>query len=1490
MLNSERKGGWGFGQPSNPPTNPFAQPAASQPINPFLRKEPNGVTPSPNPLLHNPFAVASSAKPSFGTPSFGAPSGSKPSPFGAPTAPAKKPSAAPFGQREKSPKVNNPFDTSNNTQQSKRANSPKPNVFAKRSSPGRNTSNAPTGPTTNGKRKVAEYVQPAWPKQPDRKTPPTATGAKATRNQANGKRKNESDNQRKTKFSRTSPNPEVASIRSSSATRNIKQGAMSTSDVSTMPRVSGNTNAFARTIMAQLAKDKIKPPRWPANPGSHDQRQAIERFRETYKAYREKARNSLMRAGLIDDPDKKRRLDEALVFKGICEDFCPEWEKITRIVEHDVRRPEKDTDENGELVPMPSLMVKRLARSAAGQESPLPMDVRSVATLRRTLDYLIDDLIPSDDLLSSKHSFLWDRTRAIRIDFSFQKYAMTPDELKDQVYCLETIARFHVTALHILSQDGFTPGDYSEQQEIEQLGKTLLSLIEVYDDCAQQGIPCENEAEFQGYYIIYNVHIPALPERISNWHGRSEDPNGIKSAIIIVEMMKNIREAQGPLAPNAKPCVLLQVMSVFFDAIANPSVSYTMACFAEIHFNFVRKAMLQCIKKSFSRPRFGPKDITPAMLKQCLRTDTEEEAVEFFEKHGFQFSEDGYLMLSPSPEYVDARMPHSFSRDIVERKRCGRSLPTVIHETVYEIVSEEPTEAPVSPEDSLFVSDAQDTSFVGSNTQEQGNRGGLDSEEDNGDAASSSSPVNTPLPHPPMFGNHAATTPNASASTSSIAQPSAQSEVGSRSPSLSSVISASTERSATPVLADVGADPGTKTGVFSSSSLGSASIPTSVPMGQPSAQQNDLFKNISLATNPFSLSNKGERFTPAGPSIFSEVSSKTSEQLGHKLPKPTTSTPNPSPAVESKPSGSTNKDEPQPLVPSATSTTPGLGFKFPASTTSITSAASELLSNKDQSQSSIPQQASAITVSKPDYPSLAQSTSDAAPTFPIKTQPTGVPAATQATPITSQPQNTLSTGATFATENLSASQQPGRTATPVGQSANQKKALDDFTRWFVCGDKGLMDERLVPVAVDHALHGVFEEFQAAEKERKLQEELEKAWAIARKYREYSLRVKYFYRWHQGFRNRQRIKRMKVEREKARIWNLPENIAKRELAAREEQERVARQAEESMLKRSQRKVDKAVKLRESAQLESRLVNLENTLSRSGSSTSSLESRVQGLEDALIATGVFNGVRDERAAARRVARWDGDGNVRGGDKSLRAEKHRRTKHGLNPLKALPEPETYKEGSKTAMLRALYNGTGRDAMSMSTGSLRNSTFSSSYRSSLGYNGHRVSKRQSRVTDPYWRLKARGLVRMPNGEYLHESIALPMLQEGKRIPGFGDYGLPPVQTTTPDQSLPVSRRYSSPPMHPGGIRPDEPSSSPSSVGGRKRKRHAGDEIDVASNDGGSPSGSKRAKSSDGDHLTDAQTHLDDIAQLMKRVENSTRSSSSRVKPTSWTSVFKTS
>ena len=131
--------------------------------------------------------------------------------------------------------------------------------------------------------------------------------------------------------------------------------------------------------------------------------------------------------------------------------------------ENDVVRQEMVQTPDGIWKAEPKLFVKKMARSAAGQEAPLPMDVRSAAALKKTLKYLIVQVLETDSRLSKAHGYVWDRTRSIRRDFVFHT-KLSVEDMHIQVECLETIARFHVTALHLLSEKGVAQSDYSEHQ------------------------------------------------------------------------------------------------------------------------------------------------------------------------------------------------------------------------------------------------------------------------------------------------------------------------------------------------------------------------------------------------------------------------------------------------------------------------------------------------------------------------------------------------------------------------------------------------------------------------------------------------------------------------------------------------------------------------------------------------------------------------------------------------------------------------------------------------------------------------------------------------------------------------------------------------------------------------------------------------------------------------------------------------------------------
>lgn len=454
-------------------------------------------------------------------------------------------------------------------------------------------------------------------------------------------------------------------------------------------------------------------PDWPTErPGDPSEKDAIKGFWNTTKAYRAKVRTVLMNKGLIDDPDKPKKLSEAIDFKGTCDGMCPRFEQITRIMEHDVKNLEKELAFDGSLWPAPQKMIKAYGRSSAGQDAPLPSDIRMPSALRKTLDYLIQDVLGDENRLATVHNFLWDRTRSIRRDFTFQQASLTAADYIDEVYCLETIARFHVIALHQMSDPYNTSDDFSEHQEIEQLGRTLLSLIHTYEDCKSQKIQCDNEAEFRAYFVIYHARNPAMMEAVQDWGKDFWESDEIQTATALVECLHNIWEINGPLKPQSASDIALNMYSRFFKIIRQPEVSYTTACFAEIHFNSVRKTALMTILSAYRKQREQTTDWTLPTLNTFLHFDTLDDAEAFIEGHGLYIkegAEEAYLDFNSGSSLTEPetkiKQPHS--KKLVETKRGQKTLPACIY---YNAFADAETSI-VDDSNSLFVS-----GFDGSNT------------------------------------------------------------------------------------------------------------------------------------------------------------------------------------------------------------------------------------------------------------------------------------------------------------------------------------------------------------------------------------------------------------------------------------------------------------------------------------------------------------------------------------------------------------------------------------------------------------------------------------------------------------------------------------------------------------------------------------------------------------------------------------------------------
>ncbi|RKF64408.1 putative leucine permease transcriptional regulator [Golovinomyces cichoracearum] len=454
-----------------------------------------------------------------------------------------------------------------------------------------------------------------------------------------------------------------------------------------------SSKTFAEKIQAQLLREGISPPSlatldYTKEPS--DFIQAASELRLEFLKYRETVRASLIKVNLLDDPNVPKKLKDAIDFKGTCNEMCPEYECLTRMVDRRYDKTERDINPDGSLAaqPNPEKMVKALARSAAGQDAPLPSDIRTAAALKRTVDYLFNTVLAERDLVSV-HGFLWDRTRAVRRDFVFHS-SMTPTELSDQVYCLERIIRFHAISLHHMSKDGIPAEGFSDQQEREQLSKSLLSLIHAYEDCRLQGVYCENEIEFKAYYILFNGEIPGIMETVQNWGWEVwENSEIIKIAVSLSESLQNTWDFHGPLFPVSTMEISQNAYSRFFSIVEDPSVSYTMACFAEVYFNKIRKAILRTILYSYRKQRGQTKDWTLEKLNKYLRFDNASEVEPFVELYGLHFSETDKEWCLSFESVSTIQDPHPLPKQphshyLVESKRGKHSLSEAINGSIHE--------------------------------------------------------------------------------------------------------------------------------------------------------------------------------------------------------------------------------------------------------------------------------------------------------------------------------------------------------------------------------------------------------------------------------------------------------------------------------------------------------------------------------------------------------------------------------------------------------------------------------------------------------------------------------------------------------------------------------------------------------------------------------------------------------------------------------------
>lgn len=332
----------------------------------------------------------------------------------------------------------------------------------------------------------------------------------------------------------------------------------------------------------------------------------------------------------------------------------------------------------------------------------------------------------------------------------------------------------------------------------------------------------------------------------------------------------------------------------------------------------------------------------------------------------------------------------------------------------------------------------------------------------------------------------------------------------------------------------------------------------------------------------------------------------------------------------------------------------------------------------------------------------------------------------------------------------------------------------DFTKWTVLGDKGLMDD-FQEALVEHLVRGVYSQYQRDEEERQQKEEEERSWTEARKFRKYSLRVRYFYRWREIARKmalkrvgRQNRAAMKAYRE-AKLAEARATKAKRE---KDEQMRLKQLTKSSSLSwLDELEKDRALKR---ARRES--MSLDTSRRSSFASTS---------RDAMLASGVFSGLRGERDMAANCV-GDDDSlydhlvgvSIRPTQSQMSMGPPAKPKDPLRSVrnaaiaKPLPKPKMSK---KAQYLQDLLNGKNKEDDLISFRSSTSSRLGQSTSTNAGGKVTNFSRYQSSsprssaepdrprngpgsgIKSSYWLLRSRGLFATPTGHVLSDKAPRP-------------------------------------------------------------------------------------------------------------------------------------
>ncbi|KAI8503040.1 cell division [Branchiostoma belcheri] len=343
-------------------------------------------------------------------------------------------------------------------------------------------------------------------------------------------------------------------------------------------------------------------------------------------------------------------MQDEVDIRGTCQDMCPEQERAARQRQKRLHRFEMLEGTEHHRLPSadPARCVKEYSRPAAGKDVIPPAELRPPQVLLATVDYLVNRILPRDDVhFSEVYNFISDRLRAVRQDMVVQRV-----KGHTCVTILEQAVRFHVYAAYRLCESSLQ--QFDPHLNNQQLENCLTWLLREYTDNST-GATQGNRACMEALYLMH-----CLGSHDALQHGLSL-PKAIRQCQVVqVALQLHLAQLRGDFVQ-------------LFRLVRQ--LPYLHSCAVHRHLALQRSRALQVMNSAYSSKvcRF------PLSHLQCLfGFDDEAETADFCRQHGLT-TVDNYVAFRKTDFSSPEKVKRKFSQSLVDDKLQECTLPDIIH-------------------------------------------------------------------------------------------------------------------------------------------------------------------------------------------------------------------------------------------------------------------------------------------------------------------------------------------------------------------------------------------------------------------------------------------------------------------------------------------------------------------------------------------------------------------------------------------------------------------------------------------------------------------------------------------------------------------------------------------------------------------------------------------------------------------------------------------